>query len=665
VPRPIEQGRRYVPGLDGIRALAVIAVIAYHLGLPWAKGGMLGVGIFFTLSGYLITDLLLGHWRRHGNLGLATFWLRRARRLLPALFLMLAIVSVWVALFDASQLDQVRRQVISSAFYFANWSTIAQHGSYFARFATPLPLDHIWSLSIEEQFYLVWPWLVLLGIRWWGTRGGLLLMTLGLALVSMIVMGLTFHPGYDPTRAYEGTDTRTFTLLIGAALAIVWPSQLPRRAAVNPRLPVLLDGLALVGIAAIVLLIWQTDAFTSFLYPYGFLILSVATAAVLAAVVHPASRVGAALGWRPLRWVGVRSYGIYLWQWPIIVLATPAGESPGWVRGTLEVAATVAIASLSWRYVEEPIRHGAIGRLWRQLRAGAGRLSEQPHALALSSALLVAVLVPVLGLAGALPAASASLTSTSVKKITSIPRLSASTSARGGSGARAAPGARTTSTSSVNEAAQKAARSTRTSCSSVVYIGDSTSEGETSNDYIPDQKLQLPAQLADVGVRTTIPEISGARSIVETFEGQPNAATVAQGHLSQGFNGCWILALGTNEVDNVHDGGPSFQYRINRMMGIIGKQPVMWIDAITLLPPGNPYAEDAMQKWNKTLLANCTRYPNMRVFDWAAYAKRKWFIPDGIHYYSPGYVARSHYIALGLAHSFPAGEPRNPNCLVR
>jgi peptidoglycan/LPS O-acetylase OafA/YrhL len=648
VPRPIEQGRRYVAGLDGIRALAVIAVIAYHLGLPWAKGGMLGVGVFFTLSGYLITDLLLGHWRRHGSLGLATFWLRRARRLLPALFLVLATVSVWVALFDASQLDQVRRQVISSAFYFANWSTIAQHGSYFARFAIPLPLDHIWSLSIEEQFYLVWPWLLLLTIRWWGTRRALLWMTLGLAVVSIVVMGLEFHPGYDPTRAYEGTDSRAFTLLIGAALAVVWPSRVPSRAAVNPRLPVLLDGLAVLGIVAIVVLIWQTDAFTSFLYPYGFLILSVATAAVVAAVVHPASRVGAALGTRTLRWVGVRSYGIYLWQWPIIVLATPAGQTPGWIRGTLEVAATVTIASLSWRYVEEPIRHGAIGRWWRRLRVGTGRFGEQPHALALSSALLIAVLVPVLGLAGALPAASASLTSTSVKKIARIPHLSASTAAASGSSTR--PGA---------------AASTRSSCRQVVYIGDSTSEGETSTDYIPDSKLRLPAQLADVGVQTTIPEISGARSIIETFEGEPNAASVAQSHIQQGFNGCWILALGTNEVDNVHDGGPSYQIRIDKMMSIIGKQPAMWIDAITLLPPGNPYAEDAMQRWNKTLLANCPRYPNMRVFDWASYAQRKWFIPDGIHYFSPGYVARTHDIALGLAHSFPAGASPNPNCLVR
>jgi peptidoglycan/LPS O-acetylase OafA/YrhL len=669
MPRPIQPGRRYVPGLDGIRALAVIAVIAYHLGLPSAKGGMLGVGVFFTLSGYLITDLLLMSWRRHGNLGLGTFWLRRARRLLPALFLMLAVVSVWVALFDASQLDQVRRQVISGAFYFANWSTIAQHGSYFARFAAPLPLDHLWSLSIEEQFYLVWPWLVVLTVRLAPSRRGLLTMTLGLAVASMVAMGLLFHPGYDPTRVYEGTDGRAFTLLIGAALAIIWPSELPQRAAVNPRLPVLLDWFAVAGIVAIVLLIATTDAFNGFLYPWGFLILSLATAAVVAAVVHPLSRVGSVLGSRPLRWVGIRSYGIYLWQWPVIVLATPVGETPGWLRGALEVAATLAIASLSWRYVEEPVRHGAIVRLWRQLRTGARRIGAQPRALALS-ALFAAVLVPVLGLAGALPVASASLTSTGVRKIAKIPHLaggvaSGGVAAGGAAGSRRVAATSTATATATTPTSETTAVSHRTSCRSVVYIGDSTSEGETSTNYIPNPTLRLAAQLADVGVQTTVSEISGARSIVETFEGNANAATVAQSHISQGFNGCWILALGTNEVDDVHDGGPSYQVRIQRMMGIVGKQPVMWIDSITLLPHGDPYAEDQMLVWNRTLLADCSRYPNMRVFDWASYAKRKWFIPDGIHYYSPGYVARSHDIAQGLAHAFPADGHRSPNCLVQ
>src|ERR671929_465594 len=146
MPPPVAQGQRYVAGLDGIRAVAVLCVIAYHLNVPGAGGGMLGVGVFFTLSGYLITDLLLGHWHRHGNLGLGQFWLRRARRLLPALFVMLAAVSVWVSLFDSSQLGGVRRQTWAAAVYVSNWVTIAHNDSYFARFSPPLPLDHLWSL---------------------------------------------------------------------------------------------------------------------------------------------------------------------------------------------------------------------------------------------------------------------------------------------------------------------------------------------------------------------------------------------------------------------------------------------------------------------------------------------------------------------------------------
>jgi peptidoglycan/LPS O-acetylase OafA/YrhL len=635
-------------GLDGLRALAVVSVIVYHLGFSWAKGGMLGVGVFFTLSGYLITDLLLAEWRRHGTFGLGTFWLRRARRLLPALFLMLAVVAVWVAVFDSSQLDQVRRQVISAAFYFANWSTIVHHGSYFARFAAPLPLDHLWSLSIEEQFYLIWPWLLILIVAVAGGRRGQLLLTLGLAAASAVAMALLFHPGSDPTRAYEGTDARAFTLLIGAALAIAWPTDIRRRAAVNLPLRNVLDGLACLGLVAIVVLIAETDAFSSFLYPYGFLVLSCATAAVVAAVVHPASRVGRFLGQRPLRWVGIRSYGIYLWQWPIIALATPVGQSPGLLRGTLAVAGTLLVAAVSWRWVEDPVRHGAIGRRWRELRAGATHLSKRQFVPALTGAAALAVVsVPVLGLTGALPVASASLTGTSVATIASIPRLSATRSPV------YAPHVR-----------QVGPPANKSSCQSVVYIGDSTSEGEISTDYIPNASLRLPAQLADVGVRATIPEISPARAIIETFKGHPSGAMVAQAEIAQGFHGCWILALGTNEVYNAWGGGPGYQARIQRMMSIIGRQPVMWVGAVTLLPPSDGYSEAGMERWNEALLSDCSRYPTMRVFDWAAYAERKWFIPDGIHYYSPGYVARSHDIALGLAHAFPAGGPPNSGCLV-
>jgi len=160
------------------------------------------------------------------------------------------------------------------------------------------------------------------------------------------------------------------------------------------------------------------------------------------------------------------------------------------------------------------------------------------------------------------------------------------------------------------------------------------------------------------------PEISGARSIIETYENFPNAATVAQEHISDGFHGCWILALGTNDVANATTSPIGIGSRIDRMMKVIGDQPVMWIDAITLLSSGQ-YSETGMQDWNEQLLAACRRYPNMRVYDWAAHAKRKWFIPDGIHYYSPGYVARAHDFANGLVKAFPRDRPMSASCLVR
>jgi hypothetical protein len=199
----------------------------------------------------------------------------------------------------------------------------------------------------------------------------------------------------------------------------------------------------------------------------------------------------------------------------------------------------------------------------------------------------------------------------------------------------------------------------------VVYIGDSTSEGETSTDYIPNSALRLPSQLADVGVRTVYPEISGARSIVEVYENFPNAATVASAQVSMGYRGCWILALGTNDVADIHVGSNvGLLTRINRMMQIIGRQPVLWVDAVTVVGPGSPYAEAGMQVWNRDLVQACSRYPTMRVFDWAALVKRKWFIPDGIHYYSPGYVARSHLISLALARAFPVRGGPSSTCVV-
>ncbi len=659
VPEPTESKRRYVPGLDGIRAIAVICVIAYHLGVPGAQGGMLGVGIFFTLSGYLITDLLLQQWTADMHIALGQFWLHRARRLLPALFVMLPTVTVWVALFDAGQLSSLRRQVIAAVFYVSNWSTIAQNGSYFARFAAPLPLDHLWSLAIEEQFYIVWPWLLLAGLWFGRTRRNLLLMTLGGAAVSALLMALLYTPGYDPTRVYEGTDTRAFALLIGAALAIrgaAWFTRNRPPAAAG----IIRDAAGIVGLVVIGLLIARTTAFSAFLYPYGFLLLSIATAAVVAAVMNPSSRLGLALGCRPLRWLGVRSYGIYLWQWPVIVLINPSHGPLGVPRAVAAVAITVGIAALSWKYVEDPVRHGAIERLWQRLRASRGRPNAARRRLVLSGTVFGVMFIPLLALIGLLPAASTGDQSGNGPLLKRTHALTGSAQTGATGGIRRAHGGQSATTLSTNYMAAKT-----TSCRSVVYIGDSTSEGETSSDYIPNVHRQIVAQLHDVGVRVVYPEISGARSIVETYDGFPNGATVAQNHIAAGFKGCWIMALGTNDVANVQVGSNvGFKARIARIMSIIGDQPILWVDVVTLVQSG-AYAEQYMEQWNRDLLQACSRYPNMRVFDWSAYAKPRWFIPDGIHYYSPGYIARSFRIAHGLAHAFPNGEGFSSSCVVK
>ena len=664
MPEPVRSSQRYMPGLDGLRALAVLAVVAYHLGARWAQGGLLGVGVFFTLSGYLITDLLLSQWETTGRMRLADFWRRRARRLLPALFVMLTVVAAWVTLLDRQELPAIRGAVAASAAYVGNWWLIAQHSSYFAQFAPPMPLDHLWSLAVEEQFYLVWPWLLWLGLRWvrgrpWGfTR--LAVATLLLAVVSAVAMDLLYRPGYDPTRVYYGTDTRAFAVLIGAALAIVWPSRL-LGSEVTASARWILDGIGAAGLAVIVALIVRTSEYSPFLYRGGMALLSVGTALVVGAAASPVSRLGLMLGWRPLRWIGVRSYGIYLWHYPIIVLTTPPGGRDSPVRAMAQLAAAIGVAALSWRFVEEPIRHGAIGRWWAQARStgwhlgAAGRRSKVTVAgtvlvVGLASCGLAGVVRPPASpVAGARPP---------------LPPTPAASSPPGNA-----------ATGSPHPAATGGPG--RSSCRAVVHIGDSTSDGLISPDYLPSPRRRIGAQYARVGVTRFIPEISGGTSIVETSSGQPNAYEVAQQLIRDGYRGCWVLALGTNDTADVAIGSPvSRAARIREMMSLIGSQPVMWVNVKSLLATG-PYSEADMLAWNAALIRACARYPDMRVYDWASMVKNGWFIPDGIHYTSAGYAARARRIARALAAAFPdhggraasveqTGQgARAPACLVQ
>jgi hypothetical protein len=417
-------------------------------------------------------------------------------------------------------------------------------------------------------------------------------------------------------------------LLFGAALAMMWPSRrLQRR--IRPQARTVIDAAGAVGVLVILLMYWRTGEFSPFLYRGGFVLLSLATVLAVAAMAHPASRLGPLLGNPPMRWIGERSYGIYLWHFPVIVLTSHRGVASGQslLKSALQVAAILGIAELSWRYVEDPIRHGALARIWRQWRQGRWRRERVPQtawAVLGVSALVVAIAIA--GLAGV--------------GVSNPSHASGKTVAK-----------------TVRSKKQARVGDNVTRCEGVVHIGDSTSEGLVSTEYLPDPSQLISAQYARVGITEAHLEVSGARSIYEQFEGLPNAQEVAQAWKEEGFEGCWVLAMGTNEAANVA-AGSTFGYpeRIDSMMTTIGEEPVMWVNVKSLLTSG-PYAESNMKEWDEALLGACDGYPNMRIYDWADDVRDPWFVEDGIHFTSEGYAERGRLIADALLEAFPASEP--------
>lgn len=430
---PARPKSRYIPALDGLRTLAVVAVVLYHLNLTWAQGGLLGVTIFFVLSGYLITRLLLNEIAKTGRIDLKSFWIRRIRRLFPAVVTVVVVTCALCTVFNHVMLTKMRPDILPSLLFFNNWWQIMQDVSYFNALGDPSPLTHFWSLAIEEQFYLIWPPLLLAMVSVHMSKPNTRRVVLGLAAVSAVAMMVLYNPATDPSRVYYGTDTRVFSLLLGAWMAFIpdrdlAPARLVRHLGLD-RLagaakhgksksdtaeaattkpselarfwssPASIDLMGVVGLVGLAAMVALTNGYTAFQYRGGTLLCSILTLMVIAACVQPQGMVARALAAEPLVWIGKRSYSIYLWHYPLLLLMNPVAninDTPWW-HYILQVLLVVAVAECSYRFIETPFRKGAFGRTVSELRDGTTTPAGWMRAHVPTCAVCAVVLVVALG----------------------------------------------------------------------------------------------------------------------------------------------------------------------------------------------------------------------------------------------------------------------------
>ena len=378
---------RYIPALDGIRALAVAAVILYHLNPSLAPGGMQGVTVFFVLSGFLITHLLIVEFDGSGRIDLKGFWRRRLKRLAPAIVVVVVVTAALCTGFNHVMLTKMRPDILPSMLFVNNWWQIFNQQSYFNAVGDPSPLTHFWSLAIEMQFYLVWPVALMIALRNGVPRKRIGRATLALAALSALEMALLYDPAVDPSRVYYGTDTRAFSLLLGAWLAIAPRTEIANairgalrglpedaRSTRDEHAPVmkiqLVDLLGIAGLAGTLALMAFTNGYSAFPYRGGILLASLFSLMLVCACASGRGIAGRLFAWKPLVWLGQRSYVIYLWHYPLLLLMNPASDvssKPWWIYA-LQVAVVIAVSEASYRFIETPFRRGAFGAVARRLR---------------------------------------------------------------------------------------------------------------------------------------------------------------------------------------------------------------------------------------------------------------------------------------------------------
>ena len=360
-----ERGIRYIPAIDGLRAVAVIAVILYHLGFTWIPGGFLGVDLFFVISGYVITRLLLDSIQRSGGLDLRAFYVARIRRLLPPLLFMIVTTTVVVGLWAPDTMRRFLGDTPFALFGGMNWWLVFRQTDYFEAIGRPPLLQHTWSLGVEAQFYLVWPLILLLVLRYFGKNKipGAALLIAAFSGIALLVVSLQIDAasGSQVSHVYFGTDTHSIGLFLGAALAVRWiPQNLQET--VSRKAQDFIDGIGVFGFLGIIAAFLFIDETDPTLYKLAFPLAGIFGCAIITSVVHPASRFAPILSSKPFIWIGERSYAIYLWHWVIFQVTRPNYDLEGsdWALVALRILVVFALADISLRLVELPVRSGLI-----------------------------------------------------------------------------------------------------------------------------------------------------------------------------------------------------------------------------------------------------------------------------------------------------------------
>ncbi|MGX7352170.1 acyltransferase family protein [Enterococcus canis] len=617
---------RYITGFDGIRTLAVIGVIFYHLLPTKMAGGYLGVPIFFVVSGYLITDLLQQEWQQNGTIKVGQFYLRRMRRLYPAMVVMLIAAAAYITVFQQNLLNNLRGVVLSSLLYYNNWWQINQGLSYFDNFSGGSPFTHIWSLAVEGQFYLFWPVAYLLMKKFLKQKWILRLLG-GLTLVSILLMAFLYAPGADPTRVYYGTDTRLFSILMGGLLAFVWPSthlreNIPRQAKMVLNIA---GAVALLGLMGS--LFFLADHY-AFVY-YGGMVLTSLLAVILVAVVaHPGASWNKWLTNPIFTWIGKRSYGIYLYQFPIMIFFEDKLKNLSdhvFLYTLIELVLILGISELSYRLIERPFLRREITwqSTWQSLRQPL-----QKGARWVIPTLLV-TLIAIVGLATA-PSNQVSAQQQALQEQIAKNKQQA---AERREKAKADAKKQTTETTETSEKTESTEKPDAATTKLAQYYGLTDAQLQEV------QKIPITAfgDSVMLGAGAELQELF-PKLVLDAEEGRQLYASVdeVKKMADEGLLTDTILVgLGTN--------GPFTETQFAEFMKALGNRKVYWM---TMRDPNSRWQNQV----NASLQQMADKYDNLTLIDWyqAANDHPEWFYDDSVHVNGEGRAAYASLVAQSL-----------------